>query len=93
VKNLPDVCLRCGAPATLHKSKTFSWHPPWVYVLLIAGLLPFAIVAIVLTKRRRVEAPLCEQHKHHWLIRQLLILPTFLLHGGFSDRADETSLY
>ena len=57
--DLPAVCMKCGAPATTWKSKTFSWHPPWVYVLILIGLLPFAIVAMVLTKRRTILAPLC----------------------------------
>ncbi len=88
---LPLACLRCGTEATVHKQKTFSWHPPWVTILILAGLLPliwlrlgdvpwvtililagllpYAIVAIILTKRMTVHAPLCEQHRHHWLWR------------------------
>ncbi len=58
----------------MRKKKTFSWYPPWVGVLLLAGLLPFLIVALILTKRCRVMAPLCEQHKNHWMMRQLLVL-------------------
>jgi hypothetical protein len=41
---LPPVCMKCGAEALLFKKKTFSWHPSWVLLLLIAGLLPFLIV-------------------------------------------------
>ena len=74
VLELPDVCLQCGAPATVHKRKKFSWFPPWVWILLFCGWLPFLIVALVLTKRRTIAAPLCEQHKNHWLWRQLLVL-------------------
>jgi len=79
VEGLPAVCLRCGAPASVLKRKTFSWFPGWIYVLLVTGLLPFAIVAIVLTRRRTVEAPLCEEHKNHWLIRQGGVWGSFLL--------------
>ncbi len=78
VYDLPELCMKCGAPATVHKQKTFSWFPPWVWVLLfVCGLLPFAIVAMILTKRRTIGAPLCEEHKNHWLWRQLVIV------GGF----------
>jgi len=86
VEDLPDLCLKCGAPAALRKNKTFSWYPPWVAVLLLAGLIPFAIVALVLTKRSRVEVPLCEQHTGHWWKRQLLVIGTLLvlLGGGFA---------
>jgi hypothetical protein len=70
---MPDVCMRCGAPAAVRKDKTFSWYPGWVYVLLLVNLIVFAIVAMVLTKKKRVEVPLCEAHRNHWLWRQLII--------------------
>jgi hypothetical protein len=68
-----EVCARCGAAATTWKDKTFAWHPPWVWVLLLAGLLPFAIVALILTKRMRVRMPLCEDHQNHWLWRNIIV--------------------
>lgn len=75
VTELPDLCMQCGEPAILLKRKQFSWFPPWVWVLLfVCGLLPFAIVAFITTKKRSIEAPLCEAHKNHWLYRQLLVL-------------------
>jgi hypothetical protein len=76
--DLPDVCMKCGAPAAVYKNKTFSWLPGWVYVLLLAGVLVFVIVALILTKRRRVCVPLCEKHKNHWLMRQVVLLVSFL---------------
>ncbi|HWG41460.1 MAG TPA: hypothetical protein VN688_01655 [Gemmataceae bacterium] len=80
VLELPDLCLKCGAPAALSKSKNFSWFPSWVWVLLfVCGLVPFAIVAAIMTKRRRVEVPLCEEHKNHWMWRQVAILGGLLL--------------
>lgn len=73
VDDLPEVCMRCGAPSSLRKNKKFSWAPPWVGVLLLAGLIPYLIVASIVTKKCRVAVPLCEQHKNHWLMRQLLV--------------------
>jgi hypothetical protein len=58
--------MRCGAPAAVERTKTFSWHPPWVLALILVGLLPFVIVALVLTKRMTVHAPMCELHQNHW---------------------------
>ena len=78
VTDLPDLCMKCGAPSLVRKKRTFSWYPPWVGVLLLAGLVPFVIVAVILTKRCRVVVPLCEQHKNHWLMRQLLVLLSLL---------------
>jgi hypothetical protein len=71
---LPRICLRCGASASVTRSKNFSWYPPWVIVLILAGVVPFAIVAMVLTKRMRLQAPLCPQHKGHWFNRNLFIV-------------------
>jgi hypothetical protein len=81
---LPPVCMRCGAEATVLKRKAFSWHPSWVLVLLLAGLLPFLILALVLTKYMTIHAPLCEEHRNHWTWRSLftwLGLTFFLILG------------
>jgi hypothetical protein len=85
---LPRACMRCGAPATLFKTKNFSWYPSWVYILLLAGLLPFLIVALIMQKRMRVSAPLCDRHKHHWVwptafaVAALLLLLGMLFGGA-----------
>jgi hypothetical protein len=63
---LPAVCLQCGAPATRERRKAFSWYPPWINLLIFVGLIPFLIVALVLTKRMTMHAPFCEEHRNHW---------------------------
>ena len=78
---LPAVCMCCGAPASTTKVKKMQWCPPWVGILILAGLLPYVIVALILTKRATVQAPLCEQHQGHWLNRLLLIWASFFLFG------------
>jgi hypothetical protein len=77
--DLPPVCMKCGAPATQFKERTFSWHSQWVYVLLLAGLVPFVIIALVLTKRMRVAVPFCDAHAGHWWKRNLFIVGGLLL--------------
>jgi hypothetical protein len=79
--HLPAVCMCCGAPASTTKVKKMRWCPPWVGVLILAGLLPYVIVAVILTKRATVQAPLCEPHQGHWLNRLLLIWGSFFLFG------------
>jgi hypothetical protein len=75
---MPDLCMRCGHEPVVDKSKTFSRHPSWVWILLLAGLLPFAIVAVILTKRMRLEVPLCQRHRFHWGLRQASVLLSLL---------------
>lgn len=69
---LPPVCTRCGADADRTVKKTFSWYPPWVNILFVAGLLPWLIVMLILTKRMTVYAPMCDRHRGHWWTRALL---------------------
>jgi hypothetical protein len=66
ITDLPPVCIKCGAPASVRKNKQFSWQPQWVPILILGGLLPYIIVSMILTKRKTVETPLCEDHKSYW---------------------------
>src|SRR5262249_6525040 len=74
---LPDVCMKCGAPAATRKRKQFAWYPQWVFDVLgrniFVGLLPFAIVALVHTKRMAVSMPFCARHRNYWLVRDLFL--------------------
>lgn len=72
MRPLPPVCMCCGRPATLWKPKTFAWYPPWVLATMAAGLLIFAIVAAVTTKRAPMNVPLCHDHRNHFLPRPLI---------------------
>ena len=76
---LPPLCMRCGEPATLTKTKKFSWYPSWVYLLILLHLLIFLIVALIMTKRMTVPVPLCEKHKNQFLWPTLLGLAALLL--------------
>src|SRR5262249_8266836 len=58
--DLPQLCMRCGARATLFKRKKFQWYPPWAFLAL--GV----IGAAIFTKTAVVSVPLCEKHKWHW---------------------------
>ena len=72
-RHLAPVCACCGDPTVAAwKQKKFSWYPRWVFITLAAGLLIFAIVAMVTTKRAEMAIPLCERHKKHFFNRALL---------------------
>jgi hypothetical protein len=85
---LPDVCMRCGAPATVRKRRMFVSHPFWVYVLLPFGYLPYVIVAAILTQRARCYTHFCPKHKNHYRVRAAIVWGTLaalvvLLLGSF----------
>lgn len=48
---LPPICIKTGAPATVYKTRKLSWHSPWAYLGLLLGLIPFVIIASIITKR------------------------------------------
>ncbi len=77
---LPPSCMRCGAPATLARYKTFSWGPDWLLALLLIGALCFGplfwvaiILNVILLERMRVPIPLCEKHRNHWRPLQVVL--------------------
>src|SRR6266851_803407 len=86
--DLPNVCMRCEAPATVRKRYRFVSHPGWVYLLLPFGYLPYVIVAAIMTQRVRFYTQFCARHKNHWRIRAFIVWGAFLalvaiLFGGF----------
>jgi hypothetical protein len=64
--HLPRTCVKCGVAATVERRKAFSWCPPWVSVLILAGVLPYAIVASILTRKMTARLPFCDAHKGHY---------------------------
>lgn len=75
---LPDLCMFCGAPATRDVLRKFSWHPKWVWILVLASWLIALILAMVLTKRMTVRVPTCSEHEGVWRRRMWIVLGSFL---------------
>jgi hypothetical protein len=71
---LPSVCMVTGEPTGDTKRHTFRWTPPWVGVLILGGLLPYIVVAMILRKEITIEVPLASRKRGHWLVRQLFAL-------------------
>lgn len=67
---LPPLCLRCGRPAFQVESLQISWFPLWVNALMLPGMVPYLIVAPLLTRRATLHAPFCPRHRNHWRVRQ-----------------------
>jgi hypothetical protein len=63
---LPKICMICGEAAQTRVRHRFGWHSPWLYLLLPAGLLPYAITAMVASKQMTVDVPVCPRHENYW---------------------------
>lgn len=88
---LPRNCVKCGRPTNepLLKRK-FSWHSPWWALLILVGLLPYAIVAMAVSKRMVVEVPLCSKHLERYkalrlaaIILLVASIPAMILAGTY----------
>jgi hypothetical protein len=78
---LPDICMSCGGEATTTVGRDMSWYPPWVNLLILIALPLAMVVAMIMTKRARLEAPFCKAHKGHWFKRNLINVGMFFLFG------------
>lgn len=61
---LPDRCVKCNQPANGFKlPRKLSWHTPWLYLLILPSLLIYIIVALIVSKKARLEIGLCQEHR------------------------------
>jgi hypothetical protein len=66
---LPLVCAVCGNTARRYRRKRFNWHPRWVWLML-----PVAGLATPFIKTVDLNVPLCEDHRHQWGLRTLMLV-------------------
>ena len=60
---LPERCVKCNAPArTPIQPRKMFWHHPALYVLILPGLLIYAIVALLVRKQISINIGLCPTH-------------------------------
>ena len=63
---LPDRCVKCNAPAGGDRiRRRFAWHHPALYLLILVGLLIYAIVALIVQKKAVLELGICAEHRKH----------------------------
>jgi hypothetical protein len=89
---LPPPCVKCGASADGNPViKTFSWHHPALYLLILLGILPGLVLytLIASSKRRKIFlcVPLCTEHARRrrliatlaWIIPAIGLAAAFIL--------------
>ena len=61
---LPASCVKCGAvPKEPWLKRKFYWHNPLLYLVVLAGLLVYVIVALIVQKKRELMVPICPRHE------------------------------
>ena len=79
--SLPDLCVKCNAPAHgLRIKRKLSWHHPLLYILICGAALFYVILAMALSKRATIDFGICENHKRRR--RKLLNIGLGLLAAG-----------
>jgi hypothetical protein len=73
--DLPDVCMRCGAPTTLRVTKKFTGVQS-----MHMSVGPWRACSYW---HATVSAPLCAKHRRHWFWRKLTSFLTLLPVPGF----------
>lgn len=81
---LPPFCVQCGETATGEPvKKTFSWHSPWLYLMIVfPGLIFYVIVAFFASRKISLAIPLCENHRNRYRTGRLT--GTVMMVGGIS---------
>jgi len=84
--HLHDACVKCGQPPQKWLKRNLVWYPPIAYIGLLAGILPFAIIALIMQKKATIIVPLCADHLrkrlHGILIGWCVVLASFAVMIG-----------
>jgi hypothetical protein len=60
---LPDRCVKCNEPVHGRRLKrNLYWHSQYVYLLIVLNLLIYAIVALIVRKRAKIQIGICGRH-------------------------------
>jgi hypothetical protein len=66
-QDMPPLCLRCGAAATVTVDKTFSKSQGWTTLLWFVGGPPAVFLgALIFRNRLQVPVPMCDRHRNHF---------------------------
>lgn len=73
---LPARCFTSGQPACHTYELNYQLKPVWLYLALIAGVIPYFLLAPFATKKVRLQVPLAKAiyESHRKLVRRGLVL-------------------
>ena len=59
----PNRCVKCNDVATSKLKRTYYWHAPAWYLLILLNILVYAVAALAVRKKAVFEIGLCERHR------------------------------
>ena len=59
---LPNRCIKSNEPATRRLKRQLYWHHPLLYLLILANLLIYVIVAMIVRKKAKLYVGLSEKY-------------------------------
>ena len=73
---LPARCFTSGLPACQTYELNYHFRPIWLYILLLAGVIPYFLIAPMATEKVRLKIPLAKAiyDSHQRLVRRGLFL-------------------
>jgi len=90
---LPPYCVKCNAPVEEPPVKrTYRWHNPLLYLIILFNLIIYAIVALIVRKKGRIQIHVCRHHvQRQWIAILLALVLTLgglalLIGGGANDK-------
>lgn len=90
----PDRCVKCNTPAQGYRLKqTVYWHPAWVYLLILPGVLIYAVVAAVIRKPYTGYVGVCPKHRaRRTLLRTAGVFLMLASIGSCATGLDSTAM-
>lgn len=86
--DFPKRCVKCNASInTTIKPKNFYWHNPAWYLLLLINVLLYIVAGLIVRKKVKLTAGLCEAHqkqRHKRMAAWGLAAVIFILLAFFS---------
>lgn len=86
-QTLPGICMFCGEAATKLVRRRFSRAPGWVWLFLVAFVVPAFLLAVALTRRATIRVPTCDWHAGAWQRRGWIDTGSLVLVVAFGTLA------
>ena len=93
---LPSNCVKCGKPTQDTMNKTFWWHNPVLYLIVLISPIIYVIVALIVRKSCKLNVPICEEHRGSYKSKRwtggllmLASIPLWIAIGALGHGSDD----